>query len=244
MIGFETELAEQIREIYRQQPNEAYRLIEALLEKRYAGLPAAEKIGRVKALATIFQPPQCEENSNSDLRQFLSLLLGQPVEEEEIDDAALQDRACRTLNTVFERLNQLLNAMQLTVNPGGQLVKETIRHFLKDQMVQDTPAHSLEEYIDQIRETFFSSIESARQGHQIIIEKILSELDPQTIMARNSGGLRIGPLKKAEAFNEYMQIYNQLKKWHSSGRGLDEFIRAFENHFSKAAVKSGEGEHL
>ncbi len=233
MGGLDLELIEQIRELYRQQPDEAGRAIEMLLENRYAGLSAAEKIDRGKAIAAAFQPPQQAADGSSELRHFLSLLLGQPVGEGELDDAALQSRACRVIGTVFERLNQLLNAIQLSSGPGGNQVEETIRHVLKEQMVQDLPAGSLEDYVDRIRDAFFGSIEAAQQGHRTIVEKILRECDPQTFMAGSGGGLKIGPLKKAEAFDGYVRMYDQLKKWHESGRGSDEFTRAFEKYFGK-----------
>lgn len=233
-------LAEHVREIYRNKPAAAGKQIERLLEDQFAGVSLAEKNEKIQDLATFFRESSgsfsvAGAGAKDELRQFVSLLLGQQIEAGEMDDHALQMQLCTSLNTIFDSLNQLLKAIQLTCNRDGHQFEETIRHVLKDQLVQDKPEGSLEEYIDQIKKSFFKSLESAQGAHKAIIKKLLAEINPERIMDQSGGGLRIGPLKKAEAFDQYNNVYGELNNWHESGRGHEEFLRTFEKYFSDAA---------
>ena len=231
-------LADELRDVYLAEPTEAREQIERFLKKRFESLPAGERLNEIGKLKRCFSGrksgcgPSPGKAADGELKRFIGLLLGQQAESEDMDDRRLQEQLSSSLNSIFNSLNQLLQAMKTTFNLKDSRFEETIRHVLREQLVEETPAGSLEEYIDQIRISFFKSFDCSKAAYNTIMEKLLSELNPETLLSEAGGGIKLGPLKKAEAFDRYRLVYDSLHKWHESGRGLEEYLRAFEKKFS------------
>lgn len=233
-----TMLADELRDLYDAEPAAAREQIERLLANRFEGVPVQERLNEIRRLKDCFSGPKGSSNSSvngdpgEELKTFISLLLGQRVEPQDLDDRQLQEQLCRSLNSIFDSLNRLLQAMRTTFNLKDSRFEETIRHVLREQLVEKDPTGSLEDYIDQIRVSFFKSFDCSKAAYGTIMEKLLSEIHPEKLLSEAGGGIKLGPLKKAEAFDRYKNVYDSLHKWHESGRGLEEYLRAFENSFS------------
>lgn len=238
MAASMTNLVEELRDVYLAEPAAAQEQIERLLAQRFEGLPAEERLNEIRKLKDCFGGPKnknaavSEGASGDDLKKFIALLLGQRVGSKDMDDRQLQEQLCGSLNSIFDSLNQLLQAMKTTFNLKDSRFEETIRHVLREQLVEENPTGSLEEYIDQIRISFFKSFDCSKAAYKAIMEKLLSEINPETLLLQTGGGIKLGPLKKAEAFDRYKILYDSLHEWYESGRGLEEYLRAFENSYS------------
>jgi hypothetical protein len=233
-----THLASELRALYLADPAEAQAQIEDLLNKRFDALTAGERLDEIRKLKDCFSGQNRDngsfsaEGAGDELKKFIELLLGQRVESTDIDDMQLQEQLCSSLNSIFDSLNQLLQAMKTTFNLKDSRFDETIRHVIREQLVEEQTTGSLEEYIDQIRVSFFKSFDCSKAAYLAIMEKLLSEINPDILLSGAGGGIKLGPLKKAEAFDRYRVVYDSLHGWHESGRGLEEYLRAFENSYS------------
>lgn len=230
------QISEEIREIYRQEGDAGYANIEAYLEKQLGTFPGLERLEVLQTISQQFtagkgSQPLLSANTEDQLLRFISLLLGRQIDADKVADEQLQEKLCTSLGVIFDGLNDLLQAINGTLNRDIQF-DETIRHVLHNQLGETGDEKSLEAYIDQIRESFFASYESFKEAHQLIIDKVLEELSPEKSINKSGGSFKFGTLRKAEAFDRYTQLYDSLHGWHESGRGLEEYLRAFERQCS------------
>jgi hypothetical protein len=230
------QISDEIRTIYRQEGDTGYVNIEAYLEKLLGTFPGPERLEVLQTISeqftasTVSQPLLSTETEDQLLR-FISLLLGQQVDAGKVANKQLQEKLCASLGVIFDGLNDLLQAINGTLNRDNQF-DETIRHVLRKQLDEIHDDKPLEAYIDQIRKSFFASYESFKEAHLLIIGKVLEELSPEKSINKCAGGLKFGALRKAEAFDQYTQLYDTLQAWHESGRGLEEYLRTFEKQCS------------
>ncbi len=230
------QISEEIRTIHRQEGDTSYVNIEAYLEKLLGTFPGPERLEVLQTISQQFAastPPQplLSTNTEDQLLRFISLLLGQQVDAGKVVDKQLQEKLCTSLGVIFDGLNDLLQAINGTLNRDNQF-DETIRHVLRKQLDEIHDEKPLEAYIDQIRISFFASYESFKEAHLFIINKVLEELSPEKSINKSGGSFKFGALRKAEAFDRYTQLYDTLKAWHESGRGLEEYLRTFEKQCS------------
>lgn len=221
--------------------------IEMYLEKLLETLPGPEKQHVLQNITEEFvdsggTQPILRTDAGNQLLRFISLLLGQPVDAGAMADKKMQEKLHASLNTIFDALNDLLQAINSTLNRGNGF-DETIRHVLRKQLVEPGDDKPLELYIDQIRKSFFTSYESFKEAHLLIMNKVLEELNPEKSSSKCAGSLKFGALRKAEAFDHYTQLYDSLRNWHESGRGLEEYLRTFEKQCSDNNISTG-GEGL
>jgi len=230
------QISDEIRTIYRQEGDTGYVNIEAYLEKLLGTFPGPERLEVLQTIsgqftATTASQPLLSTETEDQLLRFISLLLGQQVDAGKVANKQLQEKLCASLGVIFDGLNDLLQAINGTLNRDNQF-DETIRHVLRKQLDEIHDDKPLEAYIDQIRKSFFASYESFKEAHLLIIGKVLEELSPEKSINKCSGGLKFGALRKAEAFDQYTQLYDTLQAWHESGRGLEEYLRTFEKQCS------------
>lgn len=234
MLLSTTQLCDEIRKIYRQGADLGPENIEAYLEQHLGSLPNQEKMEVINNVSLTFSTKRGKQplprGSEHHLLRFISLLLGHPVDAQGLDDNDIQDKLCASLDIIFNSLNELLQAISGTISQE-QVLDETIRHVLRKQFDETDNSRPLAEYVDQIRNSFFTSYESFKSAHLLIIENILEEINPQKSIER-TGALKFGALRKAEAFEHYTKLYATLKDWHDSGRGLEEYLRTFEKQCS------------
>ena len=72
--------------------------------------------------------------------------------------------------------------------------------------------------------------EAFKSAARTKVLQILQALDPDNIVAERSGGLKIGPLRKAQDFDILKQRIERIRKWYDSGRFMEDFIREFEKN--------------
>jgi len=107
---------------------------------------------------------------------------------------------------------------------------ETIRQVIGFHLEGEERTKSLESYLGQINEAFLTVQRSFKKTAQLKVGQILKEIDPDQISAQGRGGLKIGPLRKAEYYEIYEEKFRRIKKWFDSGRFMEEFLREFEKN--------------
>ncbi len=228
--------ANTIRNIYKQNPDNAPSAIENFLTRELNFNTAPEKQEVMEQLATHFNSAIPEPNPSSfpaddQFLRFCSILLGQPVNNSDLQTEGLQQRLSESLTSIFETLNQLIEAINLTLQADNH-PQETIRFLIGEQLAGSLDAKPLKEHLDQIRTAFVTSHSAFKAAMQITVEKILKELDPETLKEKSSGGLAFNPLRKVDGFNQYGKTYKKCRQWFESGRCMEEFLRTFEKQCS------------
>ncbi|HPI91862.1 MAG TPA: hypothetical protein PK350_01935 [Deltaproteobacteria bacterium] len=228
-------LAGAIREIHAAEPQRAEEAMEVFLSDELRELDHEEKVKVVRMLEEVFTTPNPAAAGvlGGDLMERLvPLLLGRDVDAGAIGGPELVSRLAAALNTVFSALNELIAVINSTLggSPGGD---ETIRQIIGSTLGDEKTGMSIEEYLDRIRKAFLAAQQASREAARTVAGYIMTELDPATMEPR-SGGLKIGPLKKAEAFELFTEKYARVKKWYDSERFLLDFLRQFEKNCQKS----------
>lgn len=231
MKSFIDRLAAAVREIHTAEPQRAEEAIEAFLSDELREMAHEEKVQVVGMLEEVFtsRNPAAAGGLGGDLMdRLVPLLLGRDVDAGAAQGPELVGRLAAALNTVFSSLNELIAVIDSTLggSPGGD---ETIRQIIGSTLGQDKAGMSIEEYLDRIRKAFLAAQQSSREAARTVAGYIMTELDPAA-MEPQSGGLRIGPLRKAEAFELFTEKYARVKKWYDSERFLLDFLRQFEKN--------------
>lgn len=234
-----TSLADGIRTIYKQDTANAPSAIEEYLLQQLNHTSVVQRQQVIKDLVTHFagtQPAPLPSTSFDDdqLLRFCSLLLGHPVEKIDLRAGALQQRLTDALTAIFETLNQLIRTINLTLLEDGQ-TQETIRFLIGEQLDGSRDTTSLEEHLDQIRTAFVTSHRAFKMAMQITVEKILAELDPDTLTKLDDSSFRFGPMRKADSFDRYGKTFKECRQWFESGRCMEDFLRTFEKQCSTMA---------
>jgi hypothetical protein len=226
------EVVEEVRSIYRADPSRAETLIERHLQERLKDSGPTE---RKEFLARLTQAFAGEEPASGAaqalhpevLSRLFSLFLGERIGTLDLSSGELLDRLARSLNTVFEHLNEIVAVIHSTLL-GRRSELETIRQIIGTNLQGEGGGTSLEAYLGQIREAFLTSHLAFQQTARTIVEKILRELDPEHLGDGESGGLKFGPLRKAGLFDAYQEKFQKIRQWFDSGRFTEEILREFE----------------
>lgn len=224
------ELASDIKDLYHSDVVQAVTLIEGYLDQCLDGLSPSERLELLDKLTHEFKPviPQEPSGPGPDLvTKLFSLFLGKEVSDIDLSSAEFLERLAGSLNTVFDSLNELLGIINVTLL-GKQEELETIRHIIGTNLHDEGEHSSLETYLDQIKEAFLVSHQAFKKAAQTRVKEILLELDPQRIEESEPGGLKLGPLRKANLFEIYQQKFQRVQKWFESGRFEEELLRDFE----------------
>jgi len=131
------------------------------------------------------------------------------------------------LNTVFDSLNELISGINATLM-GRVSGTETIRFVIGSQLDQQDEAKSLEGYVDQIKEAFAIAHQAFKDAAMTKMGEILGELDPKKIEESAEGGLKFGPLRKAELFDIFQDKHRTLRNWLETGLLTEALMREFE----------------
>jgi len=239
-----TEVTEEVRSIYRADPARAETLIERHLQERLKDLGPTERKEFLARLTQAFAGEAPAEAALECLQpdillRLFSLFLGERIGVVDLSSAELLDRLARSLNTVFEQLNEIVAVIHSTLL-GRRSELETIRQIIGTSLQGEGGGTSLEGYLGQIREAFLTSHLAFQQTARTMVKKILRELDPEHLDDGASGGLKFGPLRKAGLFDAYQEKFQKIRKWFDSGRFTEEILREFEKACqNRYAAKGG-----
>lgn len=226
-------LARGIKTIYQSDLQRAEPLIEAYLEQNLKEFSPDEKVKLIEKLTQKFEDRGIAEKSSLDLesQEFLrlfSLLLGKRISKVDLSEAEVTERLALSLNTIFNTLNQIVGVIQTTLLGKRTEFDETIRHIIGTDLEGGSSTISLQNFLDQIQEAFLISHQAFKEAAKIKVSEILKELDPENIESTSGGGLKFGPLRKAELFEIYKEKFHACKSWMESGRFIEELLREFE----------------
>ena len=227
-------IIDEIRHIYAADHFKAEAGIERYLEKRLRTLPVNKKIALLKKLAKEYNDSPATDGINSTteeeiLSRLFSLVLGGKVAKVDISSAELLQRLAESLNTIFDKLNQLVGLINSTFQ-GQTSGEETIRQVIGFHLESEEQLKSLESYLGQINNAFLLTREAFKKAATKTVSSILSELDPDRIDQATESGLKFGPLRKAELFEIYENKYKICRDWFESGRFIESFLREFEKN--------------
>lgn len=234
-----TAIADTIRTLYEQDVTDGASAIKTFLNHELSQFNEAQKQQTIKKLVTHFSESKLSQPSFSpfdddQLLRFCSLLLGHPVDAVDLKAEALQLRLTEALTIIFETLNQLIRTINLTLLDDGQN-QETIRFLIGEQLDGSRDNTSLKEQLDKIQTAFVTSHRAFKKAMQITVEKILTELDPDTLTGNSNNSAKFNPLRKVDGFNRYKKSYEQCLQWVDSGRCMESFLRNFEKQCATMA---------
>mgnify|MGYP001470717295 CR=1 FL=1 len=225
------QLAAEIRRLYQADPSVAPQAITAMLRARLADRPAADGKRAVQELLAQFAPREAKAEANADnevLTRVVGLLLGRKVTPDDLSSEEMLRRLAQSLNTIFNALNQLVRVINATLSGGDG--EQTIRQFIGEHLEGEDQTQSLEAYLGRINDAFLASQEAFKKAVTAKVGQIMQAIDPEKVAAERSGGLKIGPLRKAEDFDILKEKIDRIKRWYDSGRFMEDFLREFEKH--------------
>lgn len=233
-------MSEEIREIYKSNPSMSPALIEIYLEEKLHGHPADEKLSFVEKLAQEFQgstgQPQgaaparggiAALSEQKEYSHLFTLLFGKNISKFDLSSEEHLEKLAKSLNTIFDSLNQIIGVIHTTLL-GEQSELQTIRHIIGSDIESMSKTDSLHNYLDQIQRAFLVAHKAYQQAAKNKISQMLGELSPDKISSDTNGGLKFGPLRKAEMFEVYKEKHQSCKGWLESGRLNEELLREFE----------------
>jgi hypothetical protein len=227
------ELLAEIRAAYAIDPANAPDAIGALLKTRLADRPAVEGRAILSKILASLAPDEPSAVATADkavLTRMFSLLLGREVTTDDLSSAQMLERASQSLNTIFDALNQLIGVIDKTLSGNEDRGEQTIRQFIGSHLGGQDQTESLEAYLGRISEAFLTTQEAFKKAAQTKVAQILHSLDPGKIAAERSGGLKFGPLRKAEDYDILKDKIDRIQRWFDSGRFMDDYLREFEKN--------------
>jgi len=226
-------LVADIRETYGDAPSEAPQAVQHLLEEKLADLPDKEARAVIEKVITRFSPDGGHLEPAADkevLTRVFGLLLGRRVTPDDLSSSELVERLAQSLNTIFNALNQLISVINMTFSGGTDQGEQTIRQFIGFHLEGEDQRQSLEDYLGQINKAFLTTQEAFKKAAQTKVAQILQAIDIGKLAAERSGGLKIGPLRKAEDFDILKEKIERINRWFDSGRFMEDFLREFEKN--------------
>ncbi|MCP4745892.1 MAG: hypothetical protein GY874_07070 [Desulfobacteraceae bacterium] len=225
------QLLSDLRAAYHQDPHLAGQRIQDTVHSRLKGYPVQE--GRRVIEKIISELNVSRPVSNLDTQavtRVFGLLLGRKVSPDDLTSTELLERLAQSLNTIFDTLNQLISVINNTLTAGASSGDQTIRQFIGYHLEGSDQTNSLEQYLGQINKAFLTTQEAFKKAAQKKVEQILSALNPESVAAERSGGIKIGPLRKAEDFEILKAKIERIQRWFDSGRFMEDFLREFEKN--------------
>jgi hypothetical protein len=229
----QTELIDELRAIYTSDPEQAPERIETHLKTRLANLEdkAARNFleqvyHRLRAVPNI----QTSSMDPELVARVFGLLLGRKVDPEDLSSSELLERLAQSLNTIFNALNELISVINMTFSGGMDIGDQTIRQFIGFHLEAGDQTQSLENYLGQINKAFLTTQKAFKKAAQSKVEQILRAIDPASLAGERSGGLKLGPLRKAEDFDILKERIERIRRWYDKGQFMEDFLREFEKN--------------
>ncbi len=230
-----SQLASAVRDLYRSGPPDAEKAVEDLLHRQLGGLPLEERLRLLRQVERHLMQSAGADTGSPDtgsqvLERVSALLLGRQVDTGQMDQDQLSRRLVQALNTVFDALNRVIGVINKTLAADGSRADQTIRQVIGRQLEGDGRGCTLEEHLGQIADAFLKVHTAFRTAAQVKVGQILDALDPAALAAERSGGIKIGPLRKAEDYEILVEKIERIRKWYDSGKFMEEFLREFERN--------------
>lgn len=203
-------------ELSGRDPGERLRILDEL-SRRFAEPDPAE------APAAQGEEPAGREEMTRLVQQFL----GQPAGSG-VSDPAIVENFARSLDLLFNSLNEIIAVINVRLL-GESPELETIRKVIGKNLELGDKL-SIKEYLDQIQRAFLAAHSSFQSAAGTVISELLAELDPALLEQGKSGGLKFGPLKKAELFEQYAERHARCRRWLESGQYKESLLREFEKN--------------
>lgn len=228
------DLAQDIRRLYLADTPKAEANIHRYLQSRLQTLPEPERLAWLEKLVDRFAASKSPADQSgvaeeAVMTRLISLVLGSKFTKLDLPSAEVTERLTESLNTVFDELNRLIGVIRSTLT-GNAEGDQTIRDFIGGHMERADQTESLQTYLGEISNAFFLTQQAFKQAAQQIIRDVLNQLDPEKISQEYKGGLRFGPLRKAELYDIYEQHFKECRKWYEAGRLLEDFQRLVEKY--------------
>ena len=226
-------LAESVRAAYRSDPAGAAARIERILGEKLGGASPEERIAAVREIrgrcgASRFSPgPTPAGNVAQEWTRLAALLLGDRVDVAKLPPGELSEKLAASLNTVFDSLNVIVGGINATLL-GKKEELETIRFIIGSDLGGRKASGSLQEYLDRIQEAFAVAHRAFQEAAEKKTGELLDELSPENISSKAEGGLKFGPMRKAELWDIYEERFRVVKKALESGRLRESLLREFE----------------
>ena len=238
-------MTDEVRLIYNSDLSKAEILIENYLEQQLRDSSPGEKTDLLMKLTQQFksQSPENEATFSFESKEFsrlFSLLLGKEILKTDLASEELTEKLAKSLQILFNTLNKIISVIQTSLF-GESLKFETIRHVIGANLDKEEGTESLQNYLDQIKKAFLVSHKALQQAANAKVKQIMHELDPDRISESTKGGLKFGPLRKAELFGIYKDKFQTCKGWVESGRFMEELLREFEKICQKSYKKEKRG---
>jgi hypothetical protein len=227
------ELIDEIRAIYAADPGEAAGRIETHLTSRLAGVPEGEARRIMENVSRRLKTVPSSRMSSMDselITKVFGLLIGRKVAPEDLSSTELLERLAQSLNTIFNSLNELISVINMTFSGDSDAGDQTIRQFIGFHLEGGDQTQSLENYLGQINRAFLTTQKAFKIAAQNKVEQILKAIDPESVAAERSGGLKLGPLRKAEDFDILKEKIERIRRWYNNGRFMEDFLREFEKN--------------
>ena len=227
-------LAHEIRLTYSMDSRQAEERIATYMQEQLGSLSATEKISILERLTAQFDAsvPSSADRAYPDdevLTRLFSLVLGDKVTRADLSSADLLQRLAESLNTIFDALNKLVAVIDSTLL-GKVRGEETIRQVIGFHLEGQDQTKSLQSYLGQINKAFLLAQQASKNAAYQMVGKILQELDPEKISQEAAGGLKFGPLRKAELYDIFEQEMKKCRQWYESGRFMKDLQREFEKN--------------
>ncbi|MEW5802279.1 MAG: hypothetical protein AB1847_09260 [bacterium] len=245
------EMVNDLQNIYQSDPSGSEALIEKYLEEKLAGILPGGRLPLIEKLAQTLEsktseapgvPPSGLSGSGCmgslEHAKLLSFLLGKDVAGEDFSLAGLLAEMTSSLKAIHGTLNRITDTINTTLL-GRRTDMDSIRQIIGSTFEDPKPSTSLKERLDRINDAFLIARQAFRQAVQARLGEILFELNPDRLESTTSGGLRFGPLRKAELFEIYKEKYQTCQRWFESGHLMEEILREFERACQKIYSEKG-----
>jgi len=233
-----TGLEETVRAAYRSDPAGAAARIERIIDEKLAGASPEERIAAVREIRGRCGParpatgPIPAGNVAQEWTRLAALLLGDRVNAASLPPGELSEKLAASLNTVFDSLNAIVGGINSTLL-GKKEELETIRFIIGSDLGGRKASGSLQEYLDRIQEAFAVAHRAFQEAAEKKTGELLDELSPENISSKAEGGLKFGPMRKAELWDIYEERFRTVKKTLESGRIRESLLREFERSCQK-----------
>ncbi|MFZ4858667.1 MAG: hypothetical protein ACOYL3_19985 [Desulfuromonadaceae bacterium] len=187
-----------------------------------------DKIAEILSSGVPTQLPGYESNFNSDIYQLVSRFLGKENEVGNYSSQELAEKFSGSLDALFDSVNQIVSVINTNLLGQSQEL-ETIRKVIGANIKGDTGYASIKDYLDRIQKAFLAAHNSFQIAAKIVIGEVLNELDPEHLDVSKTSMLKIGPLRKADLFEQYDEKYQRCKRWYTTGQFRERLLREFEN---------------
>jgi hypothetical protein len=228
-----TGLEDSVRSVYRSDPAGAAARIEAILGEQLAWATPEERIAAVREIrgrcsSSLPVPgPTHVGIVAQEWTRLAALLLGDRVDVAELPPGELSEKLAASLNTIFDSLNAIVRGINATLL-GKKEELETIRFIIGSALGGRKASGSLQEYLDRIQEAFAVAHRAFQEAADKKTGELLDELSPENISSKAEGGLKFGPMRKAELWDIYEERFRVVRKALESGRLRESLLREFE----------------